>query len=71
MLLIFLSFYVLLIPLFILLHEVGHGLGAVFSSDSEVHIYLGIKSGKIRKTLRLEDYIFILFGLILALHIGM
>ncbi len=53
MLIIFLSFYVLLIPLFVLLHEVGHGLGAVFSSDSEVHIYLGIKSEKNKENFKI------------------
>lgn len=37
-------FYILLLPLFTLLHEVGHGMGAVFSSKSHVHIYLGTKS---------------------------
>lgn len=53
MLLIFLSFYILLIPFFMLLHEVGHGLGVVFSSDSHVHIYLGTKNEKNKENFRI------------------
>lgn len=44
MILLILLFYFLLIPFFTLLHEVGHGIGAVFSSNSHVHIYLGTKN---------------------------
>lgn len=44
MLLFLFVFYVFFIPFFILLHEVGHGMGTVLSSKSDVHIYLGRKS---------------------------
>ncbi len=53
MLLIFFSFYILLIPFFILLHEVGHGLGAVISSNSHVHIYLGTKNEKNKENFKI------------------
>lgn len=53
MLILFLSFYVLLIPFFILLHEVGHGLGTVFSSNSDVHIYLGTKNEKNKENFKI------------------
>ncbi|WP_257009712.1 hypothetical protein [Evansella halocellulosilytica] len=37
----FLIFYTLLLPMCVLLHEVGHGIGVVLSSKSHARIYLG------------------------------
>jgi hypothetical protein len=39
--LLFAIFYILIIPMCTLLHEVGHGLGVVLSSSSRAYIYLG------------------------------
>lgn len=40
-LLLFLIFFIVVAPTCTLLHEVGHGLGAISTSKSNVHIYLG------------------------------
>lgn len=40
-LLLFLIFFIVVAPTCTLLHEVGHGLGAISTSKSDVHIYLG------------------------------
>jgi hypothetical protein len=39
--LLFAIFYILIIPMCVLLHEVGHGLGVVLSSGARASIYLG------------------------------
>lgn len=51
--LLLLFFYILVIPFCILLHEVGHGLGAVLSSKSHARIYLGAKSERNKEDFRL------------------
>ncbi|PAD67444.1 hypothetical protein CHH83_18815 [Bacillus sp. 7586-K] len=42
--LLFLFFYLLIIPASVLLHEVGHGIAAVSTSKSHAHVYLGTRS---------------------------
>ncbi|WP_173106086.1 hypothetical protein [Bacillus sp. KH172YL63] len=42
----FLLFYLLVIPLCVLLHEIGHGLGAVVGSGAHAHVYLGSREGR-------------------------
>ncbi|HLR43223.1 MAG TPA: hypothetical protein VK067_08310 [Pseudogracilibacillus sp.] len=37
-------FFIFVIPICVLLHEVGHGIGLSTSSNAHVHIYLGLKS---------------------------
>lgn len=39
--LIFLLFYVFIMPIFLILHEIGHGLGVILTSKSNASIYLG------------------------------
>ncbi|MCM3711930.1 hypothetical protein [Sporosarcina luteola] len=46
-------FYIIIAPTCVLLHEIGHGLGAVFASKNHVHIYLGSKSEKNKEIFRL------------------
>ncbi|WP_317935236.1 site-2 protease family protein [Sporosarcina aquimarina] len=45
-------FYIIIIPICILLHEVGHGLGAVITSNGHVQIYLGPKSERNKENFR-------------------
>lgn len=33
--------FILVVPIFVLLHELGHGIGAVSTSKADIHIYLG------------------------------
>ncbi len=49
----FLLFYLLVIPLSVLLHEVGHGLGVVLFSKSNAHIYLGVRNEENKENFRL------------------
>lgn len=51
--LIFLLFYLLVIPITVLLHEIGHGLGVIISSKSNAHIYLGTTNENNRENFRL------------------
>ncbi|SHG95112.1 hypothetical protein [Ornithinibacillus halophilus] len=37
----FILFYILVIPLCILLHEIGHAMGVVLTSKLHAHVYLG------------------------------
>jgi hypothetical protein len=39
--LLFLLFYLLVIPVCVLLHEIGHGVGVISTSKSDAHVYLG------------------------------
>lgn len=39
----YIVFYIGIIPLGFLLHEIGYGLGVALTSKSQVHIYLGSK----------------------------
>ncbi|WP_237706192.1 hypothetical protein [Ornithinibacillus scapharcae] len=34
-------FFILVVPVFVLLHEIGHGIGALLTSKADIHIYLG------------------------------
>lgn len=58
MILLLLFFYILLIPFFILLHEIGHGMGAAFSSSSHVHIYLGAKNEENKEKFKVGKFHF-------------
>lgn len=49
----FLLFYIFIIPLSILLHEIGHGIGVVSSSRSHARIYLGNWGEKNRQNFRI------------------
>lgn len=51
--LIFLLFYLIIWPLTVLLHEIGHGLGVVFTSKCHAHIYLGNTDEKNRENFRI------------------
>lgn len=51
--LLLLIFYILVAPICVLLHEIGHGLGAVVASNTHVHIYLGTRSEKNKENFRL------------------
>lgn len=42
--LIYVIFFILVIPISVLLHEIGHGIGVITTSNSHVHIYLGEQS---------------------------
>src|SRR5699024_2610108 len=37
-------FFILVIPICVLLHEIGHAIGVITTSNSHVHIYLGMKN---------------------------
>lgn len=39
--LVILLFYLVICPITVLLHEIGHGLGVILSSKAHAHIYLG------------------------------
>ncbi len=45
--------YLLVVPICILLHEIGHGIGAVLSSNSHAHIYLGPRCEHNKENFRL------------------
>lgn len=47
-----------IIPLSFLLHEIGHGVGAVLTSKSHVHIYLGSKDEQNKMNFRLGRFFF-------------
>ena len=51
--LLFLIFYIIVAPICVLLHEMGHGIGAAFASKKHVHIYLGPGSEKNKENFRL------------------
>lgn len=53
-----LVFFIGIIPLSFLLHEIGHGLGAVLMSDSDIHIYLGTKDEKNKQNFRIGRFTF-------------
>ncbi|QQZ08378.1 hypothetical protein [Heyndrickxia vini] len=51
--LIFLLFYILVIPLCVLLHEIGHGIGVVSTSKSHAYVYLGNSNKENKENFRL------------------
>lgn len=51
-------FFIGIIPLSFLLHEIGHGLGTVFMPDSDVHIYLGAKDEQNKQNFRIGRFFF-------------
>jgi hypothetical protein len=60
----FLLFYLLIIPVCVLLHEAGHGLGVILRSNAQAHVYLGpladnqenIKIGRLHFHIRWSYY---------------
>lgn len=51
--LVFVLFYLLVCPITVILHEIGHGLGVIISSKYNAHIYLGNRNEKNRENFRL------------------
>ncbi|MGD6778144.1 MULTISPECIES: hypothetical protein [Bacillaceae] len=51
--LLFILFYILVIPICVLLHEIGHGLGVISLSKSDVHIYLGKRTKENKENFRI------------------
>lgn len=49
----FLVFYLIIWPMTILLHEIGHGLGVIVSSKARAKIYLGKPDEKNKENFRL------------------
>ncbi|WP_026906747.1 hypothetical protein [Paucisalibacillus globulus] len=49
----FLLFYILVIPISVLLHEIGHGLGVVWTSKSNAHVFLGNRNKENKESFRL------------------
>jgi len=66
----YLTFFIIVVPICIILHEVGHGIGCVVSSKTNVHIYLGPASQDNKQTFRIGKFHFQLFGPMLVLLIG-
>ncbi|WP_404469600.1 hypothetical protein [Sutcliffiella horikoshii] len=56
--LLFILFYILVIPICVLLHEIGHGLGVVSLSKSDVHIYLGKRNKENKENFRIGRFHF-------------
>lgn len=52
-LLLFMVILIFVIPICILLHEVGHGIGVISFSKSDVHIYLGVINENNKENFRL------------------
>ncbi|MFC0015534.1 MULTISPECIES: hypothetical protein [Allobacillus] len=51
--LLFLLFYILVIPICVLLHEIGHGIGVVSTSKSNAHVYLGNRNKENKENFRI------------------
>ncbi|MFB9973985.1 hypothetical protein FPQ10_06915 [Allobacillus sp. SKP2-8] len=51
--LLFLLFYILVIPICVLLHEIGHGIGVVTTSKSNAHVYLGNRNKENKENFRI------------------
>ena len=49
----FLLFYILVIPLCVLFHEIGHGIGVLSTSKSRAHVYLGLRSKENRENFKI------------------
>lgn len=54
----YIIFYIIVIPLSFLLHEIGHGIGVVLTSKSQAHIYLGSKNEQNKINFRLGRFCF-------------
>src|SRR5690625_4804617 len=65
----YLTFFIIVVPICIILHEVCHGIGCVVSSKTNVHIYLGPASQDNKQTFRIGKFHFQLFGPMLVLLI--
>ena len=48
----FILCYGVVIPICVLLHEIGHGVGVVSTSKYHAHVYLGNKNNKIKENFR-------------------
>lgn len=57
-LLLFIAFLIIVIPICLLPHEVGHGIGAISFSTSDVHIYLGVVDENNKENFRLGRFHF-------------
>ncbi|MBU9719837.1 MULTISPECIES: hypothetical protein [Bacillaceae] len=55
---VFFLFYVFIIPICMLLHEIGHGLGIVLFSKSPAHIYLGNHSEENKENFKIGRFHF-------------
>ncbi|SET80159.1 hypothetical protein SAMN05421676_108114 [Salinibacillus kushneri] len=51
--LLFLLFYIFVIPICTLLHEIGHGIGVISTSESHAHVYLGNRNEENKENIRL------------------
>ena len=49
----FIFFYLFVLPMSVLLHEVGHGLGVIISSKNHARIYVGFANEKNKENFRL------------------
>ena len=47
----FIFFYLFVLPMSVLLHEVGHGLGVIISSKNHARIYVGFANEKNKTTI--------------------
>lgn len=50
----FLLFYILVIPICVLLHELGHGIGVISTSKSHAFIYLGNRGNENKENFRIK-----------------
>ncbi len=51
--LLFFLFNIIVIPVCVLLHEIGHGIGVIATSKSHAHVYLGKRNKKNKEKFRL------------------
>ncbi|TYS68129.1 hypothetical protein FZC76_10300 [Sutcliffiella horikoshii] len=56
--LLFLLFYILVIPICVLMHEIGHGVGVVSFSKHDAHIYLGKRNKENKENFRIGRFRF-------------
>ncbi|WP_404428594.1 site-2 protease family protein [Sutcliffiella horikoshii] len=56
--LLFLLFYILVIPVCVLMHEIGHGLGVVSFSKHDAHIYLGKRNKENKENFKIGRFRF-------------
>ncbi|MGD6780992.1 M50 family metallopeptidase [Sutcliffiella horikoshii] len=56
--LLFFLFYIFVIPVCVLMHEIGHGVGVVSLSKLDAHIYLGKRSQENKENFRIGRFRF-------------
>ncbi len=54
----FIFFFIIVVPIYLLLHEIGHGIGAVVTSKSDVHIFLGLANKHNKENFRIGRFRF-------------